>query len=282
MGADVPEEEMQRLYTVRELAESMLAHAKEGGGAAESASWRTLLTPNATDEAQFREWLRPHTAVPAVLFLAIKAIRLLLAPGVRVTLEGAEHFPARGPYLISPNHQSYLDPFFLMASLPYRLARQVFFVGASEYFETPLTRWLARQVNLVPVDPDASLVSAMQAGAAGLREGRILVLFPEGERSIDGSVKHFKKGASILARHLDVPIVPVALDGVFDLWPRNRPLNWRALLPGAGSRVTLRVGPPVKQVTDAENDDAAYATLTTNLRESVQKMYDEIAAAPAR
>jgi long-chain acyl-CoA synthetase len=281
VGADVPEEELQRLYTVRELAESMLAHAKEGGGAAESASWRTLLTPNATDEAQFGEWLRPHTVVPAALFLAIKAIRLLLAPGVRVTLEGSEHFPARGPYLISPNHQSYLDPFFLMASLPYRLARQVFFVGASEYFETPLTRWLARQVNLVPVDPDASLVSAMQAGAAGLREGRILVLFPEGERSIDGSVKHFKKGASILARHLDVPIVPVALDGVFDLWPRNRPLNWRALLPGASSRVTLRVGPPVKQVTDAENDDAAYATLTTNLRESVQKMYDEIAAVPA-
>ena len=99
-----------------------------------------------------------------------------------------------------------------MASLPYRLARQMFFVGASEYFETSVTRWLARQVNLVPVDPDAALVSAMQAGAAGLREGRILVLFPEGERAIDGTVRNFKKGAAILGHHLDVPLVPVALD----------------------------------------------------------------------
>ena len=149
-------------------------------------------------------------------------MRLLLRPGVKVTIEGVEHFPARGPYLICPNHQSYLDPFFVMAALPYRLARQMFFVGASEYFETSVTRWLARQVNLVPVDPDAALVSAMQAGAAGLRDGRILVLFPEGERAIDGTVRNFKKGAAILGHHLPTPLVPVALTGVFEIWPRNR------------------------------------------------------------
>ena len=112
--------------------------------------------PRPQTTSAFREWLQPHWLVPGMLFVALKIVRLLLRPGVHVTVEGVEHFPARGPYLISPNHQSYLDPFFLMAALPYRLARQMFFVGASEYFETPVTRWLARQVNLVPVDPDAA------------------------------------------------------------------------------------------------------------------------------
>jgi long-chain acyl-CoA synthetase len=215
--------------------------------------------------------------VPAVLFGALKIMRLVLRPAVRVTLEGVEHFPARGPYLISPNHQSFLDPFFLISMLPYRIARQLFFVGAAEYFETPLTRWLARQVNLVPVDPDAALVSAMQAGAAGLREGRILVLFPEGERAIDGSVRHFKKGVAILAQHLGVPIVPVALRGIYEIWPRNRALNWRALLPGAGTEVRLQVGAPVSP-EPTESGDQAYRRLTADLRGAVTAMFDSLSA----
>ena len=54
-------------------------------------------------------------------------------------------------------------------------------------------------MNVVPVDPDTNLVRAMQAGAFGLRHGKILVLFPEGERSPDGTPRTFKKGAAILS-----------------------------------------------------------------------------------
>jgi long-chain acyl-CoA synthetase len=272
VGADIPEEEMQRLYTVRELIESLLTHAREGAAAEAPASWASMLAPDAASEASFREWLQPHVVVPLALFAALKLVRLLIRPGVRIDARGVDHYPARGPYLICPNHQSFLDPFFLMAAMPFRLARQIFFVGASEYFETPLTRWLARQVNLVPVDPDGALVSAMQAGAAGLREGRILVLFPEGERAIDGTVRHFKKGAAILSHHLQVPLVPVALTGVYELWPRNRPINWRAFVPGAGSVVRVGVGPPISP-NGGNTDEGAYAGLTAQLREAVVAMY---------
>ena len=117
-------------------------------------------------------------------------------------MTGLENLPTSGAFIISPNHQSYLDPFMLCAMLPFRVFRNLFFVGAVEYFETPLTRWFARLANLVPVDPDSNLVPAMQAGAFGLAHGKVLVLFPEGERSIDGTVKKFKKGAPILAQHL--------------------------------------------------------------------------------
>jgi long-chain acyl-CoA synthetase len=272
-GASIPEEELQRLYTVRELAESLIAHARDDQSRAAPASWGTLLSTDAADQAAFRQWLQPHWLVPALVYFGFRALRVLLRPGLKVRLSGTERFPGRGPYLICPNHQSYLDPFFVVVALPFRLARQVFFVGATEYFETPLTRWLARQVNLVPVDPDAALVSAMQAGAAGLREGRVLVLFPEGERSIDGDVRTFKKGAAILAHHLQVPIVPVAVRGAFELWPRNRPLNWRALLPGAGSRVSVAVGAPIAPDQDG-NVEMAYETLTGRVRGAVSALYD--------
>ncbi len=113
VGADIPDAELQRLYTVRELAESLVEHAREGGGATAPASWATLLAPEAADHDAFREWLQPHWLVPGLLFVALKLVRLLLRPGVKVTIEGVQHFPATGPYLICPNHQSYLDPFFV-------------------------------------------------------------------------------------------------------------------------------------------------------------------------
>ena len=78
----------------------------------------------------------------------------------------------------------------------------------------------------------------MQAGAFGLRHGKILILFPEGERSIDGQVKKFKKGASILSLHLGAPIVPVALEGGFKIWPRGR-------LPQRLARVRMSFGKPL-------------------------------------
>jgi long-chain acyl-CoA synthetase len=148
----------------------------------------------------------------------------------------------------------------------------MFFVGASEYFETAMLKRMARAVNLIPVDPDANLVNAMQAGAAGLRMGKALVLFPEGERSIDGEVKKFRKGASILSAHLDVPIVPVAIDGLFELWPRGRSFNWRGLLPWRATPVRIAFGPPLN-VTPG-----AYTEGTAALRSAVAVMFDRLRA----
>ena len=279
-GADVPEEEMQRLYTVRELAESIRQHGRSEGAATDGAAWETLLAGESIDGDAMDGWLKRHDVIPLILFTIVKAIVLVVRITTRIEVSGRDKLPAHGPYLLSPNHQSYLDPFLIVGCLPYRIVRQFFFVGASEYFETPVLRWLARQVNLIPVDPDASLVSAMQAGAAGLRRGRILVLFPEGERSIDGTVRTFKKGAAILAHHLGVPIVPVGLDGLFELWGRNRAFRWARLAPGAGAAVRLRVGDPIGREDGtriAAGSDATYSALTARLRNAVTAL----AAAPA-
>ncbi len=279
-GAPVSAEVAQRIYTVRELIEAL----RPSGGLPLPETdpvvdpWRQMLEAD-PDDALVRTILdaRPLFGPFAfVLSRIVYAIAWLLL-GFRVT--GRGKLPRTGPCLISPNHQGYLDGFLLMAALPYPVFRRLFFVGASEYFATPVTAALARLMNIVPVDPDTNLVRAMQAGAFGLRHGKILVLFPEGERSPDGTPKTFKKGAAILSAQLRVPIVPVAIHGVFAVWPRGAALRWRALLPWAGTRTSLRFGSPLEpDAVDTAEADQCYSALTDRLRREVVGMWKDLDA----
>jgi long-chain acyl-CoA synthetase len=231
--------------------------------------WRVLLNEaptTSTGEDDISWALKDGGAGAATLWSAARLARALMP---RMIVTGRERLPRHGPYILCPNHQSYLDPFFIISTLPYRLVRQMFAVGAAEYFETGLTTWLARQFKLVPVDPDANLIGAMTAAARGLRHGKILVLFPEGERSIDGAVKRFKKGAAILSRELDVAVVPVAVRGTFEVWPRNRSLNWRAAVPWARHHVRIAFGDPVRFP-----QGSTIATATAVLQQRVIDLYD--------
>ena len=83
-------------------------------------------------------------------------------------------------------------------------------------------QWVAQMLSVVPIDPDTQLMKAMKAGAIGLKHGKVLNIYPEGERAFDGELHEFKKGAAILATELDLPILPVAIDGVYKVWARNR------------------------------------------------------------
>ena len=137
-------------------------------------------------------------------------------------VSGLDKLPQSGPFLICPNHQSFIDPVIMAAFLPWRVFHNAFAVGTSDIFGAGPMRMLAHWLRVVVVDPDANLVPAMRAGAFGLRHGRVLLLYPEGERSIDGAPKVFKKGAAILSIHLQAPIVPVAIDGFHEVWPRGK------------------------------------------------------------
>ncbi|MGE0461986.1 MAG: AMP-binding protein [Vicinamibacterales bacterium] len=295
-GVDVPEEQVHHIFTLGQLIDAVRpthapearprpgapvgAHPTQSGprpappagahppqaGPSADESWSVLLRdlPPPTDSV-LGPILARRPIVEPLLFMGGRLLARALA---RVEVTGLEKIPREGAFLICPNHQSYLDPFFVCGVLPYRALADAFYVGAAEYFETPLMAWVARRLNLVPVDPDSNLVPAMKAGAFGLTHGKVLVLFPEGERSIDGTVKRFKKGAPILSRHLGVPVVPVAVKGVYELWPRGRAFNWRRLLPWRRARVRLQFGDPV-QFTDGES----YADAANRLRAIVDAMW---------
>src|ERR1700746_1316674 len=112
-------------------------------------------------------------------------------------------------------------------------------------------RRLARSLKTVVVDPDANLVPAMRAGAFGLRHGLSLILYPEGERSIDGTPRIFKKGAAILSIHMQVPIVPVAIEGFYEVWPRNKP--FQGFKP-----LKIKFGNPILAPPESRPQEKAY------------------------
>ena len=273
-GARVPAEARPGIFTVRALIDTVHASRTadaESGTTSTAQPWDAILAEEPGDGVS-DDLKRSRPLVALAFFILLRVLGWLCRIVLRLRVSGVEHVPARGPYLICPNHQSYLDAFLVLSVLPFRVFRQLFFVGASEYFETPFMRAFARATNVIPVDPNVNLMSAMQAGAAGLRLGKILVLFPEGERSIDGELKPFRKGAPILAAYLAVPIVPVAMDGLHPLWPRGRGFQWRALLPGRSKPVTLRFGAPI---TVARGDDAG---ATAVLRQAIGVLFDAIRA----
>jgi 1-acyl-sn-glycerol-3-phosphate acyltransferase len=124
-------------------------------------------------------------------------------------------------------------------------------------------------LRVVVVDPDANLIPAMRAGAFGLGFGRVLVLYPEGERSIDGAPKTFKKGAAILSIHMQVPIVPVAIEGFYDVWPRGKPFQKFAPL-------RIKIGDPIFPPPEKDASEAAYEKLIMEVKSRVVAMWEEL------
>jgi long-chain acyl-CoA synthetase len=278
LNVDVPDERAQTIYTLRDLVDAL---RPETAGAAGSAAeridpWARLLAEDPDDE-DLGFLLEPKLLVTCVAFAVMKTVFLVARVLLRLRVSGRQMLPAEGAFIVSPNHQSFLDVFLLVSTLRFRTFRRMFFVGASEYFEGPFKQWFARLVNAVPVDPDTNLVRAMRAGAYGLRHGKVLILFPEGERSPDGAVRRFKKGAAILSHQLRVPIVPVAIHGAFEVWPRGKAFRWGALLPWAATRPALCFGLPLApQSVPAPPGADRYAMITETLRVSVQRMWNAL------
>ncbi len=241
-----------------------------GGSGASTAvrqSWGNILSEESLrGEGEWRVRLS-GTALTLFKFLGLRVIYIFSRVFLRLDARGVENLPKDGPYLICPNHLSYIDPFIVLSVVPYRVFKKVFFVGDSEYFKSRFMKLLARMANIVPVDPDTHLLRAMKAGAFGLHRKHILCIFPEGARSFDGELKEFKKGAAILAREIGAPIVPVALHGAYEVWRRG---SWR-IRP---HKVKLMFGPPLRDGWEGKDP---YQAGTEVLRNTVASLLRQIA-----
>jgi long-chain acyl-CoA synthetase len=139
----------------------------------------------------------------------------------RLKAEGVRHIPEEGPFVITPNHASYLDGFIIAVSVPFRTFRKLYFLGLKQFFTGGVKSWFARLSHVIPIDSETYLHKALQMSAYVLKSRRSLCIFPEGGRSFDGSVMPFKKGIGVLALELGVPVVPASISGSFDALPRG-------------------------------------------------------------
>jgi long-chain acyl-CoA synthetase len=271
----VEESQLAEIYTLRDLIDAVLQSSANGAGARGTrpafAGWKTILAEDPTDPDVLALG-KPQPFIETFWFLVSRLVQIISLDLFRLRVSGLEDLPASGPFIISSNHQSYIDPVVMSGVLPEPILRDSFAVGTSEIFGEGLMRRLARLLRVVVLDPDANLVPAMRAGAFGLRHGRVLLLYPEGERSIDGTPKRFKKGAAILSIHLQAPIVPVAIDGFYDAWPRGKSF-FQKIAP-----LRIRFGKPILPVPESEASEAEYEKLTAELKARVVEMWQELRA----
>ncbi len=269
LGGNVEESRLAEVYTVRDLVDLVCESAASGATmSGPRAGWDTLLREPSTDP-EVLALARPRRISEAFWFLVSRLIRIAADDRFHLRVTGLEKIPPRGPFILCSNHQSFIDPIILAGLLPWSVFRDSFAVGTSEIFGSGFMRMLARWLRVVVVDPDANLVPAMRAGAFGLRHGRVLILYPEGERSIDGAPKRFKKGAAILSIHMQVPIIPVAIAGFYDAWPRGRPFQKFAPL-------RMKIGDPIFPPPEANASEAAYERLITELKTQIVSMWTEL------
>ena len=270
LGGNVEESRLAEIYTVRDLVDAVLQSAASGAGGPGTrtafAGWKAILAEE-PDPADVISLGRPRPISNAFWYTVSRLIQVVAFDRFDLHVRGIEKLPPSGPYILSSNHQSYIDPLILASILPPPVFDKVFAVGTSEIFGKGFMLWLAHSLRIVVVDPDANLIPAMRAGAFGLRQGRPLILYPEGERSIDGTPRIFKKGAAILSIHMQVPIVPIAIEGFYEAWPRNKP--FQGFTP-----LKIVIGDPILPPPESEASEAAYEKLTAQLKERVVKMWE--------
>ncbi len=276
LGIELKPEEVATAQTVGELiqlANGKTPGASRVGATEEEFHWRDVLARTDEELPELAHLLRPKPALVLVAHIVLRLIYFAARGFFRVEVKGSEVLKRlKPPYLICPNHQSYIDPFLVCSAYPRSVLQNTFHVGASMYFTNAAMTQLGRLINVVPIDPDVQLLHAMRAGAAGLRAGKILNIYPEGQRSFDGKLHEFKKGAAILATELNLPIVPVALDGPYRIWPRE---SWRIRF----AKVKIAFGAPIEARTIAieeKDEEVAYERVTALLKLRVQQMLDEM------
>jgi len=154
-----------------------------------------------------------------VLYRILKPIAVaLMRLGFRLEVRGREHVPSSGPLLVVSNHVSVLDPPFVGGAAP----RDLYFLAKEELFAIPLLGWLITQLNARPVKRDGSDTRALKMALRLLAEGRALLMFPEGTRGAEGSLREGKPGVGMLAVMSGAPVVPVYVSGTGRALPRGR------------------------------------------------------------
>jgi 1-acyl-sn-glycerol-3-phosphate acyltransferase len=160
-------------------------------------------------------------------------VRISASP---LIIRGAENLRKHPVAVYAANHTSYMDTPVVFSALPFQFR----ILAKKELWSLPFIGWYLNRSGQIPIDtenPRAAL-SSLSAGVKALRGGMPLFVFPEGSRTPNGDLQPFLSGAAFLAIRAQVPLVPVALQGVYDLLP----IHTRHFYPGA---MILSVADPI-------------------------------------
>ncbi len=159
--------------------------------------------------------------------------------GAPLTVRGRENLTRHPVAVYAANHTSYMDTPVIFATLPFQFR----ILAKAELWKLPFIGWYLNRSGQLPIHTDnpRATLSSLGAAVKALRAGMPLFVFPEGSRTPDGELQAFLSGAAFLAIRAQVPLVPIALTGVYDLLP----MHTRHFFPGD---LTLTAGEPISTI----------------------------------
>jgi 1-acyl-sn-glycerol-3-phosphate acyltransferase len=218
--------------------------------------------------ARYRNPRREHGLVSSGLRLLWWAgVRLLLGVRNRLEVHGRRRLPQTGPVVLVANHASHLDALVIGCALPLGLRDRLFPLAAGDvFFETPaVAAFAAHVLNALPVwRRNAGRHGLKELRARLLEEAAVYILFPEGGRSRDGSMKPFKHGIGMLVAGTDVPVVPCHLAGTLQAFPPGT--RWPR-----PHKVVLHVG-RARTFAEVANDRDGWQLIARELEQDVYRL----------
>ncbi len=207
--------------------------------------WSSVLTLAAL---AYVLWLLPDSLVRLLLWIAAHTI-------YRLDLKGQENIPARGGVLLTPNHASWVDAVLLIAATD-RPIRFLMFKGV---YDHPVVKPFAKMLKIIPIASDQGpreMIHSLREASEALRNGEVVCIFPEGEITRIGQMLPFRRGFERIVKGIDVPIIPVNIDGIWGSifsfsggrflwkWPRTIPypvrLTFGEALPSTATATDVR------------------------------------------
>jgi 1-acyl-sn-glycerol-3-phosphate acyltransferase len=154
-----------------------------------------------------------------MLYYIAKAICwLLMKVFWQMKVIGMDNIPKKGGLIIASNHVSYLDPIVIGTSIK----RKISFIAKKEVFNNIFSNFVIKKLNAFPVDREKIDILALKKVINLLQKGKVLGLFPEGTRSLNGELQELKLGVIKIAMKTGVPIVPVNIIGTHKIYPHGK------------------------------------------------------------
>ncbi|MEA2433324.1 MAG: hypothetical protein QOG54_781 [Actinomycetota bacterium] len=186
-------------------------------------------------------------------WLAKAMIKPTVGPWLKWNIEGLENIPRQGGALLAVNHISYLDP-LVAAYIVDKAKRRPRFLGKSDLFDDKRIGWILRGAGQIPVKRGTSEAPmALDQAVAAVQKGEIVVIFPEGTITTDPDLHPMaaKTGISRLALMTRAPVIPMAMWGTANIWPKGFRKHWWP----PGQDVLIRIGKPMRIEGDIDNPE---------------------------
>jgi long-chain acyl-CoA synthetase len=215
------EEAIARINTVRDLLKEVIEHEPS---TTEEGERDWFVEPESKISDDQKKWLKARSPCQQLLGKCVIIVnRMLVRIFFRVCACGLENLPSQGPFIITANHVSFLDPFVLGSVLDKRQLDNTYWTGwTGVAFHNAFVRGFSRLAKVVPVNPQKGAASSLAFVLAVLKRGQNIVIFPEGQRSHNNQLQTFKPGLGLVLNHVEVPVIPVIIDGTFEAWPVKR------------------------------------------------------------